>query len=139
MQLTIPQIETNGRRMFYGIETTEEWLIEYTKTYRRDQGLPISMSGLLNLSDALLLLQRHSGVNTLRIKSVLPENAPIPPARKGTQQTLPLPQCGKPIISICSSGHRSFQKRPTHAQVDTLKQIMGGNDPKWWVESVDRH
>ena len=139
MQLSIPQRETNGRRLFYGIETSEAWLIEYTKTHRKSHGLSVSMSVILNLSEALQLLQRHSGVHTLRIKTVLPENSPIPPARKDAQQSLPRLKCGKPIISLCSSDSRSFQKRPSQVQVDTLKQIMGGKEPKWWVDDADRN
>jgi hypothetical protein len=124
--------------MFYGIETTEDWLVNYTKTHRKDYDLPVCISTLLNLDHALWLLRIHSGIHKLRFKTVLPDDAPIPPARKGTRQRLPLPKSGAPIISICSSKSRSFQKRPSQAKVDALKQIMGGKEPRWWMDDVDR-
>ena len=135
MQLSIPQIQTNGRRLYYGIETTEKWLMEYTKAdFRRRSYIPEHPpSALLLMSESLLLLQKHSGVRPLRVKSVLPQGAPIPPRRKGNRQTLPLPDPGEPIVAICSSHPKWFGKRPSQAQVEVLKRLMGGKEPRWWV------
>jgi hypothetical protein len=120
--------------LFYGIETTEEWLIAYTKTHWNEPDLPASNFNVVNLNRAIHLLQRHSGVHTLGIKTVLPQNSPIPPARRGTRLDLPKQKCGIPIITICSSVERSFKSRPAQVKVNVLKQIMGGKEPMWWVD-----
>lgn len=125
--------------MYYGIETTRVWLVKYTQKYWNHKDFPASNSVAINLNRAIELLERHSGARGLRIKTVIPIDTPLPPARKGTRQTLPLPKCGNPIVSICSSEHSSFHMRPSQVKVEALKQIMGGNEPQWWFDNVDRN
>lgn len=137
MELTIPHYETMGRIMFYGFKTTEDWLIDYAITHRATYGIRVTEFGILNLQNALYILQRQTGINQLRLKSVLPENTPIPPPLEGNRRIGPLPEPGLPIVAVCSSRSTSFHKRPSQAQVDHLKQILGGEEPKWWIKDSD--
>jgi hypothetical protein len=138
IQLTIPQLITHGRRMYFGFETTEKWLIEYAKTEFRKRGYTPNPppSDLLYMSESLQLLQDHSGIHHVRVKSVFPQGTRIPPRPKDNRQTFPLRKSGGTIVAICSSSSSWFPKRPSQAQVDVLKQIMGGKEPKWWVSDI---
>jgi hypothetical protein len=138
IDLTVPQTNTYGRPMYYGFETTEEWLVEYTKVeYRRRRYVPDPpRSDFLLLCDSLRKLQEKSGVRRVKIKSVFPQGASIRPPPKDNRQIFPLPESGGTIIAICSSRPNWFAKRPTLAQMDVLKQIFGGQEPKWWVSDT---
>jgi len=135
MQLAIPQINTHGRSMYYGFETTGEWLIEYTKSEFKKRGYAPNppRTDFQHLVDSRLLLQAHSGVRSIRVKSVFPQGATILPRPKDNRQIFPLQESGGTIVAICSSSPNWFAKRPSQAQVDMLKSIMGGQEPKWWV------
>lgn len=124
--------------MYYGFETTGAWLIEYAKTEFKNRGyIPDPPhSNLQHTLDSLLLLQEHSGVCSIKIQSVFAQGAPIPPRPKDNRQTFPLQESGGTIVAICSSSPKWFAKRPSQAQVDTLKSIMGGQEPKWWVSDI---
>ena len=119
--------------MFYGFRTTENWLVDYAITHRATYGIRVTEPRILNIHYALNILQRQTGVNQLRLKTVLPENTPIPPAPQGNRRIGPLPEAGPPIVAVCSSLGSSFHKRPSQAQVDHLKEILGGDEPKWWI------
>jgi hypothetical protein len=138
MQLTIPQWITHGRRMYFGFETTEEWLMEYAQMHFRNRGGVQNPppSDLLLMTGSLQLLEEHSGIHPIRVKSVYPQGAHIPPPPKDNLQTLPLRESGGTIVAICSSSPKWFPKRPSQTQVDALKQIMGGTEPKWWVSDI---
>jgi hypothetical protein len=125
--LTIPQINTYGRPMFFGIETTEEWLVEYAKKGGFDPEDPPST--WVYLSAAWGMLCANSGLRLIP-QSAFAQNQPIPP--RNTPVTYPLPKYGAHIVAICSNGPRAFPRRPSQAQVDRLRQIMG-RDPMWWV------
>jgi hypothetical protein len=137
MQLTIPQIETNGRLLFYGIETSQEWLVNYMEKYKNDYDLPDCMCLLLKLNNAMRLLSLYSGISyrKLGMRDVLPENTPIPPPPKGFG-TLRMQTTNILIITVCSSRPRSFQKRPSRAKMDALKKIMDGKEPRWWFDDA---
>ena len=96
-------------------------------------------SRILNLDYALNILKRQTGINQLRPKTVLPENAPIPPAPRGNRRIGPLPEAGPPIVAVCSTLGSSFHNRPSQAQVDHLKKILGGDEAKWWINVVISH
>jgi hypothetical protein len=133
MRLSIPQIDTQGRCMYYGFDVTEEWMIEYAKAeYGRVEYNPDPPPSDFDLLTVCFpMLSNSSGIRTLKYKSVYDQGAHIPP--RTNQQTLPLPKPGVHIIAICSSLPGWFERRPHQAQVDKLKEIMGGKEPKWWV------
>lgn len=134
IQLPIPQMDSGGRRLYYGIETTKEWLIEYTKADFRNRGhVPDSpYSDFMYLCQSLQLLQWYSGMRTVSGKTVFRHGVPIPPLHA----TGLLPENRVYIVAICSSGSKWFANQPTPAQVDKLQQIMGGQEPKWWVSDM---
>ena len=124
--------------MYFGFETTEEWLIEYAKADFRQRGYNPTPppSVLFLIAQSLQLLQDHSGIRRMRAKSVFPQSAIIPPPPKDNRQTHPLRESGGTVIAICSSSPQWFSNRPSQAQVDVLRRIMGGKEPKWWVSDV---
>jgi hypothetical protein len=134
MQLTIPQIDTNGRRLLYGIETTKEWLSNYLEKYRNDYAYQEDLSAMFQLYHAMGLLKLHTKIRNLDLQNVLPESTPIPPHPKGTLPTSPLPEGNKLVVVICSFYPESFDRRPSQARVDVLKKIMDGKEPKWWLD-----
>ena len=87
MELAIPNCATRGRIMFYGFRTTEDWLIDYAITHRATYGIRVTESRILNLHYALNILQRQTGINQLRVKTVLPENTPTCSPRKPTNRS----------------------------------------------------
>ncbi|KIJ93317.1 hypothetical protein K443DRAFT_402849 [Laccaria amethystina LaAM-08-1] len=120
MELALPNWPARGRIMFYGFRTTENWLIDYAITHRATHGI-----------------HRQTGIYQLRLKTVLPENTPVPPAPQENRRIGPLPEAGPPIVAVCSTIGSSFHKRPSQAQVDHLKKILGGGEPKWWINDSD--
>ena len=119
--------------MFYGIETTEDWLSNYANSILQAHNRPtIPRNSVVDLAAAVKLLQYRLRTKNLRLQTAFTIDTPIPRHVPGTPRTFPLPPCGRPIVAICSSGHRSFQRRPSQAQVDPLQQIMGG-EAKWWL------
>jgi hypothetical protein len=133
--LTIPQLITYGRRIYFGIETTEEWLVQYAKDCGFNPARPTSQIEFLG--QGLAWLQAKSGIRSIKPKNVFAQSTRIPPqptkVTQPTEVTYPLSEYPVPIVAICSAGERSFANRPSQAQVDRLKQIMGG-EPMWWVE-----
>jgi hypothetical protein len=120
--------------MFYGFETTEDWLANYTETNRMAYNIP-SKGRLFDFNYALWILQQRSGIRKLDCTRVLTHNTPIPPRRKEHQKHFPFRSAdGTYIVSLCSSRERSFVRRPNQRQVDLLKQIMDGQEPMWWVD-----
>jgi hypothetical protein len=116
--------------MFYGFETTEDWLANYTETNKTAYNIP-SKGRLFDFNYALWILQQRSGIRKLNCTRVLSHNTPIPQKH---QKCVPFHSAdGTYILSICSSRERSFLRRPNQQQVDLLKQIMDGQEPMWWV------
>ena len=120
--------------MFYGFETTEDWLANYTEKNRTSCNIP-SKGRLFDFNYALWILQQRSGIRKLNCTRVLSHNTPIPPRCEKHQKGLPFRNAEATyIISICSSREKSFLRRPNERQVDLLKQIMDGQEPMWWVD-----
>ena len=126
--LTIPQRMTYGRRMYFGIETTEEWLVEYAKKCGYTPPFP---SRLSSLGQALILLEANSGIRVMP-RSAFAQSTRIPPPI--TKVTYPLKEAEAIIVTICSDSPKSFARRPSQERVDLLKQIMG-REPMWWVDA----
>jgi hypothetical protein len=113
--------------MYLGIETTEEWLVEYAKKCGYN---PTQPSTLAFLGKAMVLLEVNSGIMP---KSAFAQSLTrIPPPI--TKVTYPLRKVDAIIVAICSDSPKSFARRPSQEQVDVLKQIMG-REPMWWVDA----
>jgi hypothetical protein len=134
--LTVPFIETHGREMFYGIETTEDWLADLTETNRAAYRLPTESSRLLDVSHALWVLKTCTHNRKLKYERVLSESPSILSGSKVDLQAVPKGRFIW-IVSVCSSRQRSFQKRPNQMQMDLLTQTMGGKEARWWVGYSD--
>ena len=114
--------------MFYGFATDEDSLCKYGKNVCVDDDPRFDF--LTYATIALHHLTHTTGIKSLAFQVVFfPRNPPpgttFDVATSGAKVTL--------IISICSSVPRSFQRRPTQAAVDHLKQLLGGTQPIWWV------
>ena len=133
MELAILNWPTRDRIMFYGFRTTEDWLIDYAITHRAAYGVHVTESPIMNLRYALNILHRQTGIYQLRLKTVLPENKPVPPAPQANQRIGPLPEAEPPIVVVCSTFGSSFHKRPSQVKVDHLKKILDGGEPQWWI------
>ena len=126
--LTIPQRMTYGRRMYFGIETTEEWLVEYAKKCGYKPPYP---SMYFFLRQALVLLEANSGIR-ITPETAFAQSTRIPPPI--AKVTYPLLKVEAIIVAICSDSPKSSARRSSQEQVDMLKQIMG-REPMWWVDA----
>ena len=135
MHLTIPKTDSHGRHLYYGIETTEEWLMEYAKADFRKRGQVPDRpySDFMFLCESFQLLQWHTGMRTVSGKTVFRHGVSVPPLHVETKL---LPESRVVIVAICLSGAKWFVNRLTQAQVDKLQQIMGGQEAKWWVSDM---
>ena len=133
MKLALPTgVETQGRVCFYGFAVTMEWLVDYAKLHWNDAD---QYDDLAKASAAIKFLRRSSHINTLEFESALvdstvpPETILTPGHRRGEPMV--------PLIAICSNEKPSYKKRPSQAEVDALSQIIGGKQPRWWVDYED--
>ena len=83
------------------------------------------------MSATFQYLKAHTHIKTLTLHSALvdqttPVDYIIDGHRPGEQMV--------PILSICTSQLSSYRKRPSQAQVDTLSRILGGREPRWWID-----
>ena len=136
VRLPIPQNNSHGRRMYYGFETTEAWVIEYAKAdiRKREQPPDPLYSSMHLFSESIRLLRMHSGILYLRGESVFPESTTIPPYSTNYQKSDKAPEGRAIIVAIYSSS--KWSNLPSQAQVDKLQQIMGGREAKWWVSDI---
>jgi len=136
VQLPIPPNNFHGRRMYYGFETTEAWIVEYAKAdiRKREQPPDPPYSPMLLFSESIRLLRIHSGMRYLRGESVFPEGTTIPPYPRSYQQSVQALEGRAVIIAIYSSS--KWSNLPSQAQVNKLQQIMGGGEAKWWVSDI---
>jgi hypothetical protein len=129
--------------MFYGIRTTENWLINYAITHGDAFGIPaIDLEDkIFKLHYATRILQEQTGIDQLEFRSVdaaRHKNTPAPDL-EGNQKIGPFSKkkAGLTIVAVCSNLRTSFRKRPSQAKIDHLKEILGG-EPKWWIDPQDR-
>ena len=132
MELTIPKINTYGRRLYYGFHITEEWAMNYGRRESRKRGLDPGPAPTIvfDVTISLKMLKENSGIRKLTYREVFDQGEPITPPV--TQPIFPTPESRTQILVICSSRRRWFEGRPTQAQVDKLRHIMG-REPMWWV------
>lgn len=111
---------------------TTEWLVNYARTHLEDAE---QYDDLAMVSTAIKFLRAHSHIKSLVYESALADyTAPadtvlIPGHRVGENRV--------PLLSIFSNEELSFRRRPSQVEVDRLSQIMGGKQPRWWVDYED--
>jgi len=133
MKLALPtHLETNGRVCFYGFDVTTEWLIHYARTHWDDAD---QYDDLAKASAAIKLLRRNSHIKSLTFELALVDNTvPAETIRqRGHRPGEPM----VPLISIFSDQKSSYKKRPSQAEVDLLSHVMGGKQPRWWIDYED--
>ena len=120
MNINLPR---SKRIMCYGIETSKDWLVNYVKTHRDAYDIPICTSSVFNIQYAIDILQIQTGIQqlTTRLGYAIGD----------------IPANEVPILAICTNLKSSFRNRPSQAQVDHLKQILGAGEPKWWLLDPD--
>jgi hypothetical protein len=131
MQLPHPthlHADPKGRVCFYGYDILEDWLINYTKTNIKDHA---QYDNLALMSAAVHILKAQMRIRTLDIETALvdptaPSNTIIPGQQRGEPMV--------PILSICTNEPESYRKRPSQVQVDQLSHILGGQQPRWWID-----
>ncbi|KAF8240112.1 hypothetical protein L208DRAFT_1385039, partial [Tricholoma matsutake] len=107
IQVALPDLNTNGRICFYGYDVSTEWLIDYTNKHW---------------------------------KAIADESALEDPSAPAGTVTIPGHRPGKirvPLVSVFSNEGSSFPRRPSQARIDRLSEILGGNQPRWWVDYED--
>jgi hypothetical protein len=133
MRLALPtHLEPNGRICFYGYAVSTEWLIEFARKHWNDAD---QYDDLAKGSAAIKLLRRKSRIKSLTFESALVDNT-VPTETILRQGHRP-GECMVPLISIFSDRRSSFKRRPSQVDVDQLSQIMGGKQPRWWVDYED--
>ena len=107
-----------------------EWLIEYTTKHWKDVE---EFDDSAKVSAALPLLKVHSGIKGLEYESGLrdPKAAIVIPTIPGH------PEPVVRLLAIFSNEVSSFPRRPSQEKVDRLSEILGGLQPKWWVDHDD--
>ena len=129
MKLPLPtNLHTDGHICFYGYAMTTDWFIKFYKTHWEDRP---NFDALSHMSATFQYLKAHTHIKTLTFHSALvdqttPVDYIIDGHRPGEQMV--------PILSICTSERSSYRKRPSQAQVDTLSRILGGREPRWWID-----
>ena len=115
--------------MHFGFKTHEGWLVNYGKTHGEAYGFPASTAhDLFNFDYAVSILQRQTGISQLNAELILleAEDTSIPPPKEYEPEGT--------IVAVCSNLRDSFRNRPSQAQMDHLKQILGTKEePKWWM------
>jgi hypothetical protein len=109
-----------------------EWLVDYAKLHWNDAD---RYDDLTKASTAIKFLRSKSHINTLQFESALvdrtvPAGTALTPGHRRGEPMVPL-------IAICSDEKPSYKKRPSQAEVDLLSQMMGGKQPRWWVDYED--
>jgi hypothetical protein len=133
MKLALPtHFETHGRVCFYGFDVTREWLIDYARTHWKDAE---KFDDSAKVSTAIKFLRRHSRIKSLVYESALVDStAPVGTANRPGHRP---GEFMVPLLSIFSDERSSYKRRPTQAEVDHLSQIMGGKQPRWWIDYED--
>ena len=128
IQVALPDLNPDGRVGFYGYEISREWLIDYSNKHLEGAEKYDSHA---KVSSALFLLRDHSDIKNLEYELALPDPNPATgtPTMAGYQGPMVR------LLSIFSNEASSFPKRPRQEKVDRLSEILGGKQPKWWVDA----
>jgi len=118
--------------MYYGIAVEQSWLADYGKSLY-PKPVP-ECDDFSYMAAAVEHIKRLTRIKSLAFETVyFRPNAPpdtiFYPADSGAKVV--------PIISVCSSYRRSFERRPTRAAFDHLLQILGGKEAIWWTSTHD--
>ena len=104
-------------------------MAKHTVSEASSYGFPASTAhDLFNFDYAVSILQRQTGISQLNAELILleAEDTSIPPPKDYEPEGT--------IVAVCSNLRDSFRNRPSQAQMDNLKQILGTKEePKWWM------
>jgi hypothetical protein len=135
MDLQVPNWDTPGRRLFYGFNFREEWLLNYTTTHWKEhlgnRDIDEYNRGAL-AACAVWMIQNASAFQHLLLQKGVPDERA---KAENTFLSRVKPESVVPLLAMCSSRRSSFKRRPTQAQFDRLVKIVG-KEPQWWVESL---
>jgi len=132
IQVALPDLNTGGRVCFYGYDVSTEWLVDYANKHW--QGIE-EYDDSAKFGSAIHLLRAHSGIKRLDYESAFED----PKAPAGTV-TIPGHRIGEtrvPLVSIFSNEVSSFSRRPSQGKIDHLSKLLGGKQPRWWVDDED--
>ncbi|KAF8875046.1 hypothetical protein BD779DRAFT_226572 [Infundibulicybe gibba] len=121
--------------LFYGFYCDEQWLVEYThhnSTSILDESMSTSMKELASMRWFINLLRRKTGLRTLEYEGVVVDGD-TPPNAVILESERPRGPKYHMILSICGWDKRSWRRRPTLEQVETVSKIMG-SQPRWWID-----
>jgi hypothetical protein len=133
MKLALPtHLQTNGRVCFYGFDVTMEWLIDYARTHWNDAD---RYDDLAKVSSVIKLLRKRSRIKSLEYESALvddtvPTDTVLKPGHRPGEHMVPL-------LTVFNNQKSSYNKRPSQEAMDLLSQIMGGKQPRWWIDYED--
>ena len=130
IQVALPDLNTNGRVCFYGYEISREWLIDYSNEHMERAE---ECDDSAKVSGALFLLRGASGIKKLEYELALPDPKAAISIPTGARYQGAVVR----LLSIFSNEVSSFPKRPRQEKVDRLSEILGGKQPKWWVDAED--
>jgi len=134
MPLTRPSVNTRGRIMYFWIETDTEWVSNYSEAHRAAYGF--SDDGIIhNCRHGIWILGQETGIKPLEVTRGNPINTVVDPSTGEKREEIVKLNGGGGvnIIVVCNSQDRSFNRRPTQAQMDLLQETMDGKKPQWWV------
>ena len=111
---------------------TTEWLVDYAKVHWNNAD---RYDDFAKVSATIKLLRRGSHIKALQFEVALvdptvPPGTVLKPGHRSGEFMVPL-------VAICSNEAPSYKKRPSQAEVDLLLEMMGGKQPRWWVDYED--
>lgn len=109
-----------------------DWLIEYARMHWNDAD---RYDDLAKVSSAIKLLRKKSHIKSLEYESALVDHTvPTDTVRQPGHRPGELMV---PLLALFSNRKSSYKKRPSQAEVELLSQIMGGKQPRWWIDYED--
>ncbi|KAI0059564.1 hypothetical protein BV25DRAFT_1828804, partial [Artomyces pyxidatus] len=130
MQLSLPpNAYTYHRLQFYGISVTPQWLCDYARS--RDPQGTIDRNDVTLMARALTTIIRKTGISTITFEaSLFDDTVKIPE----DVEARPVDDL-IPIIAVCDQ--YTYKRRPSEKKMKRLIKILGGRQPRWWVDQQD--
>ncbi|RDB18548.1 hypothetical protein Hypma_000262 [Hypsizygus marmoreus] len=133
LTLPVPSIITPGKRLYYGFDVTEEWLLSYAKEHWRKfypYGYGRADDGALATS-GIRMLRVMSGVENLTFAMGMPNETS---AEHGTETQGFGPERDMvTLLAVCSSRRASYDRRPTQEELERLEAVIGW-PARWWID-----
>ncbi|KAF8896750.1 hypothetical protein CPB84DRAFT_1963073 [Gymnopilus junonius] len=124
----VPSItpESRDRRIFYGFDVSMPWLVEFCEKHADSiKNYNPNWYPTTKAEFALKVLKFLSGVRNLKPVNVL---------CKVNEPDVRLGEKGYSMcVAVCSSKKSSWDRRPSTAQFERLKGLMG-KEPDWFVD-----